>query len=469
MRSRTILSILLFLSAMVAVAHPSHREKIPYPSEKCYIFQVMLKDKNGTPFTLDKPSAYISQRALERRARQGLKVDSTDLPVSPVYLKRLSRYDISIVGVSKWNNAVLVSGTDLQQLVRLVKVPFVKSVKQVWVSPDSVYEPEGREVVHEDFRKWDSVPGKFFGAANEQTKMLHAQALHTRGYDGKGFVIAVLDGGFMNIDKIPAFASVNILGTHDFVVGSRQNVYREMDHGTKVLSTMALNQPEVFRGTAPGASYWLLRCEDGASEYPVEEFYWAEAAEFADSVGADIISSSLGYHAYDDPTASYKYADQDGKTALISRTASLLAGKGIVLVNSAGNDGRDTWKKINFPADASNILSVGAVSLNGLNAPFSSIGPTADGRIKPDVMAPGCPDAVVGGRGTIVYCNGTSFAAPLISGMVACLWQAFPKKTALQIMDMVRKLGNNASTPDNIFGYGIPNFEKVFETANQQK
>ena len=138
-------------------------------------------------------------------------------------------------------------------------------------------------------------------------------------------------------------------------------------------------------------------------------------------------------------------------------------------MNSAGNDGRDTWKKINFPADASNILSVGAVSLNGLNAPFSSIGPTADGRIKPDVMAPGCPDAVVGGRGTIVYCNGTSFAAPLISGMVACLWQAFPKKTALQIMDMVRKLGNNASTPDNIFGYGIPNFEKVFETANQQK
>ena len=225
---------------------------------------------------------------------------------------------------------------------------------------------------------------------------------------------------------------------------------------------MAMNQPNVFVGTAPGASFWLLRSENFDSENTVEEDYWAEAAEFADSVGADIISSSLGYHHFDDSTANHYYYEQDGHTALISRTASMLADKGIVCVNSAGNDGMGSWKKINFPADAENILTVGAITFQGLNTPFSSVGPTADGRIKPDVMAVGNSTAVVSGSGSIQHNNGTSFSCPTVAGMVACLWQALPNKSAKEIIRLVQMSSNNVEHPDNIYGYGVPDFWRAY-------
>ena len=275
--------------------------------------------------------------------------------------------------------------------------------------------------------------------------------------------IAVIDAGFMNVDKIKAFNNVRIIGSHNFVVPSPTSVYKQMDHGTKVLSTMAMNQPNVFVGTAPDASYLLLRSEDYGSENIVEEDYWAEAAEYADSVGVDIITSSLGYHHFDDSLVNHRYYEQDGQTALISRTASMLARKGIVCVNSAGNDGMGSWKKISFPADARDILTVGALTYQGLNSPFSSIGPTADGRVKPDVMAIGSSTSVVSGSGSIQHDNGTSFSCPTLAGMVACLWQALPNKTAKQIIGIVRQAGNNVAHPDNIYGYGTPDFWKAYQ------
>ena len=274
--------------------------------------------------------------------------------------------------------------------------------------------------------------------------------------------IAVLDGGFQNVNVIPAFMRGNIIGTKDFVYPNSPFFYQETDHGTKVLSAMAANIPNVLIGTAPEARYWLLRCEDQQTEQPVEEDYWAMAAEFADSAGVDIINSSLGYNDYDDAPDYYHQRDLDGKTALISRTASMLAKKGIILVNSAGNSGMGPWKKISFPADANDILTVGAVNMEKKNAPFSGVGPTQDGRVKPDVMALGSPASLISGRGSIIRDMGTSFSTPLVAGLVACLWQALPEKTALEIIELVRQTGSNAKDPDNIFGYGIPNFWRAY-------
>ena len=295
--------------------------------------------------------------------------------------------------------------------------------------------------------------------------------LHAIGLRGRGMTIAVLDGGFQNVDQIPAFYNVKIDGIRDCVwhnpklphpeVADHQ-LYYETDHGTRVLSALAANLPEVLIGTAPEAHYWLMRCEDQQSEQPVEQDYWAMAAELADSAGVDIINSSLGYNDFDEPHESLRLRDLDGNSTLISRTASMLARKGIVLVNSAGNMGMGPWKKICVPADAHQILTVGAVNEQGKNAPFSGVGPSQDGRVKPDVMALGAPAALISGRGSIVRDMGTSFSAPVVCGLVACLWQSCPHLSANDIISLVRKSSDNYATPDNVYGFGIPNFWRAY-------
>ena len=224
-------------------------------------------------------------------------------------------------------------------------------------------------------------------------------------------------------------------------------------------------EPFVLIGTAPEARYWLLRCEDQQTEQPVEEDYWAMAAEFADSVGVDIINSSLGYNEYDMP-GYYHQRDLDGQTSLISKTASLLARKGMILVNSSGNSGMGPWKKISFPADAIDILTVGAVNIDKKNAPFSGVGPTQDGRVKPDVMALGSPASLISGRGTIIRDMGTSFSTPVVCGLMACLWQALRNKTAEEMIELIRQTSSNYFHPDNIYGYGVPNFWRAYQIGS---
>ena len=436
--------------------------KAKYPEGKTYMYRVTLTDKNGTPFGIDKPQAFLSAKAIARRRRQHVAVDSTDLPVNPIYLDVIRSLGVGVVSCSKWNNTVLVRGHDVSVLESVGGLSFVREIRKVWTSPDSISTTSSRLRYHTEFNRWDTIPHHRYGAAREQVEMLGCIRMHSHGFRGRGVTIAVLDGGFMNADLIPCLAAANVLGCRDFVVPASKNVFAEMEHGTKVLSVMAADVPYTFVGTAPDASYWLLRSEDSYTESLAEEDYWAAAAEFADSVGADIISSSLGFHAFDNSADNYKYADLDGHTALISRTASMLAGKGIVLVNSAGNDGMAAWKKINVPADAADIITVGAVTPDGRNASFSSIGPTADNRVKPDVMAMGSPAAVITGRGTIIKDVGTSFSAPLVAGMVACLWQALPDKTAKEIINLVIGSGDNRDTPDNIYGYGVPDFWRAY-------
>jgi subtilisin family serine protease len=282
-------------------------------------------------------------------------------------------------------------------------------------------------------------------------------------------MIAVIDGGFKNVDRIPAFQQIDICGFQDFVNPASPSIFAETDHGTKVLSAMAINQPFFYIGTAPRASYWLLRSEDQQTEQEVEEDYWTMAAEFADSVGCDLINSSLGYNEYDHPWMSHRLSHLDGRTAFVSRSATLLASKGVLLVNSAGNSGMGPWKKIVFPADAQDIITVGALNMEKKNAPFSGVGPTQDGRVKPDVMALGSPASLISGRGSIVRDMGTSFSTPIVAGLVACLWQAFPQKTALEIISLVRQTSSGYEKPDNIYGYGTPNFWRAYMIGSIEK
>ena len=466
---RSYITLFLSLACSVLWAYKGSDGRIGYPGGKCYMFRVTLKDKNVTSYSLDKPERFLSNASILRRVRQGLRLDSTDLPVSPNYIQQIVKKGGKVVAVSKWNNSVLVRGNNRQTLEDLKLLSFVKDSKLVFVSPDSIRPLSQRVHYNSELQCLDSTSHDYYGVGKAQIENLNGRKLHDLGFMGQGMTIAVLDAGFMNVDKISAFKNLNIRGTRNFVVGYDNNVFKEMDHGTKTLSTIAMNQPTVFVGTAPKANFWLLRTEDYLTESPAEEDFWIAAVEFSDSVGVDIITSSLGYHGFDDKSMNYRYADLNGKTAAISRVASCLVRKGMILVNSAGNDGMGTWKKINVPADAFDILTVGAVSPDKINAPFSSIGPTADGRIKPDVMAYGCPTNVVSGRGYIIPDNGTSFACPLIAGMVACLWQAIPNKSASEIIDLVRQAGNNHDYPDNIMGYGIPDFFLAYQFATRYK
>ena len=465
-----ILGMLILFCLTPAVAHIvgdngatniQGDKMIAYPGGKAFFFRLYLSDKHNTPYSLDNPSEFLSPKAITRRNRQQLCIDSTDIPVVKQYIDAIANSGLQVVGTSRWHNTVLVRTKDADIQSITASLPFITKSELVFTTPDSIL-PTHRKTYHESLLPTPLVNNKstFYGAADMQISAINGKQLHAKGFRGKGMTIAILDGGFMNVDRIPSLKNANIICKRNFVADGCKDVCNEIDHGTKVLSTMATCEPNVFVGTAPAARYLLLRSEDYNTESRVEEDYWTMAAEYADSMGVDIINSSLGYHHYDNdtPSTAYCYSQLDGKTTFISQSASMLARKGIILVNSAGNEGIGTWKKINFPADATDILSVGAIRPDSVNAAFSSIGNTADGRIKPDVMAPGAPAAVITGKGSISEDMGTSFAAPIVCGMVACLWQANPTKTATEIISIVRNSASQSASPDNIFGYGIANF-----------
>jgi len=469
MKHRIILTICLLLIGLGA-----YSAKIKYPGGKTYIYRYYLKDKQATTQSLEKPLRFLSQKSLERRQRQGLIVDSTDLPVPRAYVKQFRQKGTQVLGTSRWQNTVLVSSTDTTLLQRLARLSIVREARCVFIAPDSIDKPEDiRWNVHETFNRWDSVKNDPYGMARQQIEMLGGIRMHEAGFTGRGITIAIIDGGFQNYHRIPALQHARIVGVHDFanpedldILGKPGESFHRIDHGTKVFSAMAAYAPEVTIGTAPDASYWLLRSEEHDTEQPVEEDYWTMAAEYADSVGVDIINSSLGYYKYDDGLPSYRLRDLDGQTAFVSRTASMLAHKGIVLCNSAGNSGMGQWKKIGVPADARDILTVGAIDADGNLAPFSSVGPSQDGRVKPDVVARGSNTTLVSGRGTLVHDMGTSFSTPVLCGMVACLWQALREKTALEIIELVRQNADQYDVPNNIYGYGMPDFWKALQKAS---
>ena len=407
-------------------------------------YRICLKDKAATEYSLQRPEEFLSEKALERRRRQRLEVDSTDLPVCRRYVDEIRRMGVSIVVTGKWENFVTVSCNDSTIIDRIAALPFVRSTERVWMRPDKeVIAPQRDSLVNSP----EKYPDSYYGAGAAQIQLSRGDKLHEAGFWGQGMTIAVIDAGYHNADSITAFDLERVLGVKDFV-DAHADLFAEQSHGMAVWSCMAMNRPEVMVGTAPEASYWLLRSEDDYSEHLVEQDYWAAAVEFADSVGVDVINTSLGYYEFDDKQKNYTFCQLDGRHALMSRQAS--AGSG-------------SWKKITPPGDADNVLTVGAVGKDGVLASFSSIGNTADGRIKPDVVAVGYKADVMGTDGNLTKANGTSFASPIMCGMVACLWQACPTLTAKEVIELVRRSGDRVACPDNIYGYGVPDLWKAYQ------
>ncbi len=436
-------------------------------------YMVTFTDKDSTPYHTGNPQAFLSHRAIERRVKFNIPVTTHDLPVDPVYLDSLAKRGAKVIAASKWFNAALIDTDDSLLAMGLLTLPFVEAVDLLYYR-EIIKKYHGKEQPmafdHKETLNRKPVSGKDikmttgsginYGSAYAQANMLGVNYLHMMGFTGDSMVIAVLDAGFSMADLLPVFDSLRltnrILSTRNFV-NPGDSVYQNSSHGTMVLSTMGGNLPGSIVGTAPHASFHLLLSEDVFSEFPVEEFYWSLAAEYADSAGADMINSSLGYTTFDHPVLNHIYQDMDGKTTLSARAATFAASKGILVVASAGNGGGSGWFYISSPGDADSIITVGAVDVSGTYAPFSSTGPSFDKRVKPDVAAVGWDAAIASSMGGATFGNGTSFSSPIMCGAIACLWQANPNMSNFQIMDAVRKSGHQYTFPDTLLGYGIPN------------
>ncbi len=441
-------TILLFDSVLFA-------QNLPKSS-----YWVKLKDKTGTPYQISRPENFLSQRAISRRVKQNIPIDETDLPVSPVYLDSLKKRGLEIVHASKWLNGATVRTADTALIRKISTLPFVTSVQLT--KPSSATKSTFLKFREEELLA-DINPANYGNAINQLTQ-LKGDYLHNKGFRGKGIQIAILDAGFWHVNQIAAFDSLRksnrILGTRDFVDPS-SDIYQQHTHGMSVLSCIGGNQPLSLIGTAPDAAFYLFRTEDSASEYPIEEDNWVVAAELADSVGADVINSSLGYTVFDDPKMSHKDSELNGKTTRITQGANMAFRKGILVFNSAGNEGKSTWKRVNAPADGENVIAVAAVDKNGIRASFSSVGPAYGGAVKPNVAAMGSLTFLVGSTGVLDYLNGTSFSSPVLAGMGACLLQANPNASVKQIKLAIEQSGSIFNKPDSLLGYGIPDFEKA--------
>ncbi|GHU57994.1 serine protease [Bacteroidia bacterium] len=424
-----------------------------------YCFRVYLKDKGASDYSIEHPEAFLSQAAIHNRIKRGIAIDETDLPISPAYLDTLMATGTRPVTASKWFSTVVVESEDSAVVERIQCLPIVDSIKWVWKGQHNDFQVVPRDttrLVPVDTLVKNSV----YGYAEKQIQMLNGILLHEKGYKGQGMTVAVIDAGFMNADRLAVFDSLHLAGTHN-VVFPGESVFEEDEHGTKALSCLAANLPGLMVGTAPEATYWLIKSEDSRSEYPIEEDYWTAAVEFADSVGVQVISSSLGYFIYDHTDFSYQTSMLDGHTALISRAAEKLADKGMLLFISAGNEGYGSWEKITFPADARHVLAVGAVTEEKEKSSFSSEGYSADGRVKPDIVALGTRCTTIDADGNVSYPNGTSFSTPTVSGLGICLWQALPWLSNLEIIDLIQKNSSLYNSPNVKLGYGIPDMYKI--------
>lgn len=430
-------------------------------------YRIFFTDKNHSNYTIENPLEFLSQKAIDRRIRQNIEIVENDLPVSKYYIDSLKNLGLTVLNESKWFNSAVIYSSDQDLIDTITSLEFIKSVqKSQGKLSTNEFLPAPKEIINNNFTFDKSLD---YGEGETQISMINGLTLHNAGYKGQNMTIAVIDAGFYNVDILPAFDSLwlnnQILGIKDFVDKDVQ-VFDASNHGMKVLSVIGGNIPGQLIGTAPKAKFWLLRSEQTASEFSIEEDNWVAAAEFADSVGVDIINSSLGYSEFDDTSQNYHYSDMDGNTTFVTKGADMAASKGILVVNSAGNLGDDPWKYISAPADADSVLTVGAVDSFATLAYFSSLGPTSDGRIKPNVVAMGYKTAVQGIDGNITYSNGTSVSSPIISGMAACLWQKYPELTNMEIIEKIEQSSHQYSNPDNEMGYGIPDFGEAAELEN---
>jgi hypothetical protein len=414
-------------------------------------YWVFFKDKASMSDT--EIAARFSQRAVLRRMKAGVRWDEYDIPVRTDYINGVAATGAQILRVSRWLNAVACSlhSRQLEDVRALDYVVSVRPCAKLKVARDFSVQH-----VEQVFQGHSS---HFYGNSITQNRMLRADTLHALGYSGRGVVIAVFDDGFLNTNLVSGFEAMRnegrILGGYDYV-DNDSTIYNIGAHGTAVLSVLAAYLPGTLVGPAYGASFYLFRTEDGASETLAEEYNWVAAAERADELGADICQTSLGYLTFDGGIGNHVYADMDGNTTVITRAADLAASRGMVVVNSAGNEGNNAWGYVIAPADGDSVLACGSVNANRLRSGFSSTGPTFDGRIKPDVMAMGQSATFQSYTGAIGTASGTSFSAPLVSGLAACLMQAAPYVAGYTVHDAIVRSADRYHNPDNLYGYGIP-------------
>ncbi|MEY2828337.1 MAG: hypothetical protein RIQ33_195 [Bacteroidota bacterium] len=422
-----------------------------------YFIEFSNKKSN---YSFTNPAAYLSNRAILRRTNQNIKIDSFDLPIVQQYVDSISAKGVKMIGKSKWLNGVLIATNDSAKLASIYQFPFVKSHLQVKNKISKSLSTISKfETIKSNQNNVFNIND--YGATATQIKMCNIDFLHRQGFTGKGLQIAVLDAGFINVDNNPAFQTIwnenRILGFYD-VVHQHDSVFTDAHHGASVLSCMAVNQPNNYIGTSPHASFYLYQTEDIATEYPIEEYFWSIGAEKADSVGADLINSSLGYNWFDDSKYNHAYQDMDGKTCVASKAASLAGLKGMIVCISAGNEGTNAWYHIGTPADADPVLTVGSVTATNQHSSFSSYGYSADGRVKPTVCTMGENTALINENNQVEWGSGTSFASPLLCGMAACLWQKYPNKSALQVKKAIIESANYYHYPTDSLGFGIPDF-----------
>ncbi len=432
-------------------------------------YLVVFKDKANSTYSVNKPKEFLSERSIQRRAKQKIAITERDLPPNTAYLAELSKAGAKVLFKSRWLNAALIE-TNNATLDKILKFSFVKGLEGAGDIRNARLNTDAGFKTKKDKFAVEHIADN--GLSQTQLAMLGADKLHQRGFKGEGMLIAVLDAGFLNANNLTFFkdlyAENRVVGTYDFVANEK-SVYEDDNHGTRVLSCMAAYEDGKIVGTAYKASYLLLRTEDTASETRREEANWLFGAEMADSVGVDVINSSLGYTTFDDPRQDYKRADLNGDRALATRAADWAAQAGILVVTSAGNEGNDSWKYIGTPADADSVIAVGAVSASRVIASFSSYGPSADGRVKPELAAMGQSTLVGGANNIVVNSNGTSFASPLLAGFAASFWQAYPEFNNMQIRDFLIRSASQYESPDDRLGYGIPNFEKAAQLAELEQ
>lgn len=447
-------------------------------------YWISFKDKQGSPYSLDRPEEFLSQRAISRRIHQGIALTPDDLPPNPAYLDSLKADAlVNVLYASRWLNGALIFTSAFESFERILAFPFVSGSELVKPLPvdfqdaqinrnssEENLKPSGiqeivTELVYERLvgkTNWRSyLTGLDPGYSGATIDQINGLKLLQDGYKGEGKLIAVLDAGYYAADQLSAFShlweSGRIAGVKDFVE-TPGNIFGSSPHGTYVLSVMGGLRPGALMGTATEATFWLIRTEDATTEYRIEEYNWLAGAELADSVGADIINSSLGYTLFDDPEQNHLYSELDGETTVVAKAANKAYERGILVVNSAGNYGNQTWRYVGSPADSYGALAVGAVGIEGKVAGFSSRGPTADGRIKPDIMAHGLGVPVADLSEGIGLASGTSFSSPVIAGMSASLWEKYPEVRVIELKRAIIESGHLFLHPDSIYGHGIPDF-----------
>lgn len=436
-------------------------------SQKKERYLILLKNKDNSPYSVSRPEAFLSPKSIERRTKQNIPITSQDLPVNPSYVIQLKATGARVIFTSRWFNGLVVEA-DETQLASIKKLSFYKGIelnKPIYAAVDvGITRTSNQSRTSQTFEEFD------YGKMKNQIQILGADYFHEKKILGENMLIGVFDNGFSRMDQLGYFSKLfedkRIIDTYDFVA-QETNVFDDGSHGTNTLSTIAAYEPGNMIGVAPKASFALYQTENNGGESPYEEVTWLLAAERADSLGVDIISSSLGYNYFDGkyntPEYNYTYADMDGHTTIVSRAARYASRKGILVVNSAGNEGSNSWKYIIAPADVDSVFSIGATDYSLNYANFSSIGPNAIGQTKPDISAVG-QGVYVGnniGTGTATTSNGTSFSAPQIAGLCALVWQAFPILTAQQVISIIKKTGHLAANPDNYLGYGVPDLRKI--------